>query len=209
MADEATLDELAQRLRDAGSDVRPDELFPGYRRFYVDDCFGNRLEFMALADASGRPSDEAIPDAEHSLPVEPQLTDGSVRLRRWAMSDLACVEAASREGRIPTGTTVPKVYSEDAGRAWIERQHARRIDGQGWSLATCDTSTDRAMGCVVLLLRPQAGVAGLGYWLAPDDLGRGHASSAVELLSAWGLSRPAWLAWRRGSSLTIAARPTC
>jgi hypothetical protein len=179
VADEATLDALAQRLRDAGIDVRPDELFPGYRRFYVDDCFGNRLEFMA--ETSVRPSDEAIPDVEHPLPPEPHLMDGSVRLRRWAMSDLACVEAASREGTIPAGTTVPVVYSEDAGRAWIERQHARRVDGQGWSLAICDTLTDRAMGCVVLLLRPQDGVAGVGYWVVPDDRGRGHASSAVDL----------------------------
>jgi hypothetical protein len=47
VADEATLDAIAQRLKDAGINVRPDELLPGYRRFYVDDCFGNRLEFMA------------------------------------------------------------------------------------------------------------------------------------------------------------------
>jgi RimJ/RimL family protein N-acetyltransferase len=93
------------------------------------------------------------------------------------MTDLACVEAASREGTIPTGTTVPEVYSDDAGRAWIDRQHARRAGGQGWSLAICDAVTDRARGCVVLLLRPQDGVAGLGYWLASDDRGRGYATS--------------------------------
>lgn len=29
-----------------GVEVRPDEDFPGFRRFYVDDCFGNRLEFL-------------------------------------------------------------------------------------------------------------------------------------------------------------------
>jgi len=26
--------------------VRPDGLFPGHRRFYADDPFGNRLEFL-------------------------------------------------------------------------------------------------------------------------------------------------------------------
>lgn len=91
------------------------------------------------------------------LPIEPELTDGSVRLRRWAMTDLACVEAASREGRIPPGTTVPAMYSDDAGRAWIGRQHTRRDQGRGWSLAACDVATDRAVGCVVLRLRPQVG----------------------------------------------------
>lgn len=40
------LDGLAGRLRAAGHDVRPDGLFPGYRRFYADDPVGNRLEFL-------------------------------------------------------------------------------------------------------------------------------------------------------------------
>lgn len=40
------LDALQARLGDAGVEVRPDDLFPGFRRFYVDDCFGNRLEFL-------------------------------------------------------------------------------------------------------------------------------------------------------------------
>lgn len=40
------LDAVQQRLTDAGVDVRPDRLLPGYRRFYADDCFGNRLEFL-------------------------------------------------------------------------------------------------------------------------------------------------------------------
>ncbi|MCC5949830.1 MAG: VOC family protein [Nitriliruptoraceae bacterium] len=40
------LDALQARLVDAGHTVRPDTRFPGFRRFYVDDCFGNRLEFL-------------------------------------------------------------------------------------------------------------------------------------------------------------------
>jgi catechol 2,3-dioxygenase-like lactoylglutathione lyase family enzyme len=40
------LDALAARLEDAGVEVRPDGLFPGYRRFYVEDPFGNRIEFL-------------------------------------------------------------------------------------------------------------------------------------------------------------------
>ncbi|MCO5992811.1 VOC family protein [Actinoallomurus rhizosphaericola] len=40
------LDALADRLRAAGHRIRPDDLLPGYRRFYVDDPVGNRLEFL-------------------------------------------------------------------------------------------------------------------------------------------------------------------
>ncbi|HEY1251902.1 MAG TPA: VOC family protein [Thermoanaerobaculia bacterium] len=37
---------LARRLRDAGVQVVDDGLMPGYRRVYVTDPFGNRLELM-------------------------------------------------------------------------------------------------------------------------------------------------------------------
>lgn len=39
------LESLAARLREAGVEVIDDEL-PGYRRVYVADPFGNRLELM-------------------------------------------------------------------------------------------------------------------------------------------------------------------
>jgi catechol 2,3-dioxygenase-like lactoylglutathione lyase family enzyme len=40
------LDELVRRLRAAGQDVTWDEDFPGFRRVYAHDPFGNRLEFL-------------------------------------------------------------------------------------------------------------------------------------------------------------------
>ncbi|MBO0705466.1 MAG: glyoxalase [Candidatus Dormibacteraeota bacterium] len=43
------LDGLAERLRGAGYDVRADDLLPGYRRFYVSDPVGNRLELLEPA----------------------------------------------------------------------------------------------------------------------------------------------------------------
>lgn len=47
------VDEVAERLREAGHEVRADDLFPGRSRFYVDDPFGNRVEIMG--SASPRP----------------------------------------------------------------------------------------------------------------------------------------------------------
>ncbi|MEV4254431.1 VOC family protein [Spirillospora sp. NPDC049652] len=43
------LDALAERLRAAGHEVTPDDLFPGYLRFYAADPVGNRLEFLEPA----------------------------------------------------------------------------------------------------------------------------------------------------------------
>ncbi len=40
------LDGLADRVASAGHRVEWDDLLPGRRRFYTDDPFGNRLEFL-------------------------------------------------------------------------------------------------------------------------------------------------------------------
>lgn len=40
------LESLVECLRAAGETVQPDTDFPGMRRFYTADPFGNRLEFL-------------------------------------------------------------------------------------------------------------------------------------------------------------------
>lgn len=40
------IDELATRLTNAGVEVDWDDDFPGHRRFYAHDPYGNRLEFL-------------------------------------------------------------------------------------------------------------------------------------------------------------------
>ena len=44
------LDALAGRLGEHGVQVRWDDEFPGHRRFYADDPFGNRIEFLEPVD---------------------------------------------------------------------------------------------------------------------------------------------------------------
>jgi catechol 2,3-dioxygenase-like lactoylglutathione lyase family enzyme len=45
----AELDALAERLAAAGAPVAWDETLPGERRFYSEDPWGNRIEFLAAA----------------------------------------------------------------------------------------------------------------------------------------------------------------
>lgn len=52
-------------------------------------------------------------------------------------------------------------------------------------LAVPDLSDDRAVGLVVVSLRPQPGVGGLGCWVVPRARGRGAASAAVRLITPW------------------------
>ena len=49
----ADLDEVVRRLGAAGQDVPRDADFPGFRRLYAHDPFGNRLEFLEPVSWSG------------------------------------------------------------------------------------------------------------------------------------------------------------
>jgi len=116
---------------------------------------------------------------------KPPLTDGTVILRRWETSDLACVEEASRDPRIPQGTTVPAQFTAAEGLAWIERQWGRADNGEGLSLTIADVRSNEALGAVVLLFRQQPGTVEIGYWLIESARGRRLASHAVALVARW------------------------
>ena len=118
----------------------------------------------------------------------PDLVAGPTRLRPWTLDDLPCVEEASTDSRIPEGTTVPAQYTPDEGRAFVERQWSRLDNGEGLSLAIASSTTNVALGLIVLMLRPQSGVVGIGYWVVPSGRGVGHASSAARLLSDWAMA---------------------
>lgn len=119
---------------------------------------------------------------------DPPLSDSAVLLRRWAESDLGCVEEASRDPDIPTGTTVPARFTIAAGRAWIERQWGRADTREGLSLAIADAGSREALGNVNLLFRQQPGSGAIGYWLVERARGCGLGSRAVALLSRWALT---------------------
>ena len=48
-----SLETLAERLVEAGCDVRWDAALPGVARFYVDDPWGNRLELVESGSGGG------------------------------------------------------------------------------------------------------------------------------------------------------------
>jgi [ribosomal protein S5]-alanine N-acetyltransferase len=118
---------------------------------------------------------------------EPPLSDGTIVLRRWAESDIGCVEEASRDPRIPEGTTVPARFTPAEGLAWIERQWRRADNGEGLSLAIADAGSNEALGLVVLLFRRPDTVE-IGYWLIPRSRGRRLATRAVALVARWALA---------------------
>ena len=84
------LDEVAERCEAAGFAPLWDERYPGVRRFYVADPFGNRIEILQLPaaeqaprpDLTSRPFDLA---AEHTIDVPPATVyeAWTERFDRW------------------------------------------------------------------------------------------------------------------------------
>ena len=107
-------------------------------------------------------------------------------LRRWTTNDVGCIEKASSDTRIPQGTTVPAVYTAEAGRAFIERQWSRQAKGEGLSLAVSVSGT--AVGLICLMLRKTPGVAEIGYWIVPEERRRGWVTRAIGLFSRWAIA---------------------
>jgi [ribosomal protein S5]-alanine N-acetyltransferase len=116
-------------------------------------------------------------------------TDGVALLRKWSEADVGCVQEASTDPRIPEWTTVPAAFTEGEGLAFIRRQWGRLDSGEGISLALADAATNEAVGLIAAMLHPRrAGVAEIGYWVIPRARGRGLATRAIRLASAWALS---------------------
>lgn len=118
---------------------------------------------------------------------QPLLADDIVALRPWLETDLVCVEQASRDPYITSSTSVPKAYTETEGVEWIRRQWGRLQNGEGISFAIALATSDQAVGCAVLMFRPQPGAAGLGYWVIESARGQHLAARAVALLVHWAL----------------------
>lgn len=85
------------------------------------------------------------------------LADEFVRLRPWRDDDLACIERAGRDPRIPRGTTVPATFTTEAGLAFLRRQRSRAINGEGISHAIALADSDEAVGLCWLAMRRRLG----------------------------------------------------
>jgi [ribosomal protein S5]-alanine N-acetyltransferase len=117
----------------------------------------------------------------------PRLESGPVVLRPYAVSDLALVRQASADPSIPPISTVPRVYTDDAGRAYIERQHRRASEADGYSFVIADSSNPAGgIGSIGLWLQEiESGRASVGYWVLQAARGRGLAAHALRAVVAF------------------------
>jgi ribosomal-protein-alanine N-acetyltransferase len=111
----------------------------------------------------------------------PRLSSPPLVLRPYTVSDLALVRQAAADPFIPSISSVPRSYSDDAGRAFIERQHARGAEGDGYSFVIApEAEPTVGIGSIGLWLQEiDSGRASIGYWLVAGARGNGLAANAL------------------------------
>jgi RimJ/RimL family protein N-acetyltransferase len=121
------------------------------------------------------------------LPAEPMIAGDTV-LRPWRDSDVAAVTAACQDPEIARWTRVPENYSESDARAFLLYRYDSLLAGSTAPFAITSPD-DRLLGSVSLLRLEWRHLRGeVGYWLAREGRGHGHATRAVRLIAAWGFA---------------------
>jgi ribosomal-protein-alanine N-acetyltransferase len=117
----------------------------------------------------------------------PELRNGPVLLRGFGLSDLPLIRQATEDPYIPSITSLPASYSDDSGRAFIERQHRLASEGHGYPFVVCEAANpQRGLGALGLWLREiENGRASIGYWVIPSARGRHVAGMALRTVVSY------------------------
>jgi RimJ/RimL family protein N-acetyltransferase len=118
------------------------------------------------------------------------VTDGVVTLRLFSLEDVAAVTEVCQDPSISEWTSaVPWPYTEDDARRWIAGHGGAWREGTSGSFAIVDATGGHLLGAVGLHdVDRTRREAEIGYWVAASSRGRGVATRAVELATAWGFT---------------------
>jgi RimJ/RimL family protein N-acetyltransferase len=120
------------------------------------------------------------------LPAEP-LIDGPTALRQWRDSDLSGLVQACQDPEIARWTRVPTPYGEADARAYLLARYDATFAGLSAPFAIVAADRGELLGSISLMRFAWEHRRGeVGYWLATEARGRGHATRAVQLICAWG-----------------------
>ena len=125
-----------------------------------------------------------------AIPFPENLHGGIVALRMFSAEDPPWIQAACDSPEM--ARLIPVIsspYTLADAEAFV--RYAQDAWEQGSSAPFAITTTDgRPLGSVEVHLNPgDAGHGGVGYWLRPEGRGRGAATEAVRLVSAWAFER--------------------
>jgi ribosomal-protein-serine acetyltransferase len=118
------------------------------------------------------------------------LTDGTVTLRTYRMSDLKAQYEAIRESLTEMSPWLPfahEGYSMKETRAWTKQRPGDWKKGIGYEFAIMDAKDGTIIGgCGLNGINPEGDRANLGYWVRTSRTGQGTAAAAARLLAEWG-----------------------
>jgi RimJ/RimL family protein N-acetyltransferase len=105
------------------------------------------------------------------------------------VSDVTKLVAACEDEEIRRWTRVPTAHGITASRAWIAESRALVRDGISAPLAIVDGSDGELLGSISLMrFAWEHARCEVGYLLAREARGRGHATRALGLMCAWGFA---------------------
>jgi RimJ/RimL family protein N-acetyltransferase len=124
------------------------------------------------------------------LGAEP-LVDGPTALRPWREADVAALVQACQDPEIPRWTRVPSPYGESDARAYMLQRYDAIATATAAPYAIVSAADDtRLLGSIALMdLNWKQRRGEVGYWLAREARGAGHATRAVQMICRWGLEQ--------------------
>jgi RimJ/RimL family protein N-acetyltransferase len=117
----------------------------------------------------------------------PDLRGDTIALRPWRPDDLESMVAAVQDPDVTRWTSVPDRYGDAEGRDYLDSAARSWADGTAASFAIVDTADGALLGSIGIRFHGD-GAANVGYWMAREARGRGVATQALRLVSAWALT---------------------
>jgi RimJ/RimL family protein N-acetyltransferase len=115
------------------------------------------------------------------------LVGDAIRLRLRSDADVPRIVAACQDPAIQRYTVVPANYERVHALEYGRVAATGMAEGTGLSLVIADVESDELLGTVALRAEPKDGGRwSVGYWVAAWARRRGVATSAVQLIAAYG-----------------------
>jgi RimJ/RimL family protein N-acetyltransferase len=122
------------------------------------------------------------------LPAEP-LLNAPTALRAWRDSDVGQLVAACQDAEIVRWTSVSSNYGMADARAYLMQRYDAVRAGATAPFAIVGAPDGPLLGSISLMrIAWEHARAEVGYWLAREARGEGHATRAVGLICCWGFS---------------------